>query len=119
MKSFLRDDTLVTLSKALDALSLRHEVISDNIANANTPGFKARAVSFEKELKAALSRGKPGSARPGVYEDRLRITPDGNSVDIDLEMAKLAETTIVYGALTRLVSNKFELLKSVISEGRR
>ncbi len=119
MRLFLHDDTLATLSKALDALSLRHEVISDNIANANTPGFKARSVQFEDELKAAISRGDPDSARIRVLEDRLEVRPDGSSVDIDLEMARLSETALVYDALTRLVSERFELLKNAISEGRR
>ncbi|MEW5866871.1 MAG: flagellar basal body rod protein FlgB [Bacillota bacterium] len=119
MKAFFRDNTFVSLSKALDALSFRHEVLADNIANVNTPGFKARRVRFEDELKAALSRGDPGSARPVIEEDGLRVRRDGNSVDIDFEMARLAETTILYSAVSRLVSERFALLKSVISEGRR
>lgn len=119
MRVFFRNNTFISLSKALDALSLRHEILADNIANVNTPGFKARRVQFEDELKAALSRGDPASMRPVIEEDELRVRADGNSVDIDLEMAKLAETTILYSALSRLISGKFGSLKSVISEGRR
>ncbi|MBC7084072.1 MAG: hypothetical protein H5T95_11400 [Firmicutes bacterium] len=119
MKAVLGDHTLVALSKALDALSLRHEVIADNIANVNTPGFKARRVRFEEQLKAAISRGDPASCRPVIEEDSLEVRCDGNSVDIDLEMASLAETTVAYSAISRLVSERFNLLKYVISEGRR
>lgn len=119
VKAFFRDDTLISLSKALDALSLRHEVVADNIANVNTPGFKAKRVRFQDELRSALSRGDPGSVRPVIEEDGLQTRRDGNSVDIDLEMARLAETTILYSALSRLVSERFALLKSIISEGRR
>ncbi|MCR4402719.1 MAG: flagellar basal body protein [Firmicutes bacterium] len=115
----LGDQTIVALSKVLDALSLRHEVTADNIANVNTPGFKARRVLFEDQLKAAISRGDPGSWQPTIEEDHLSVRRDGNSVDIDLEMACLAETTMMYSAMSRLVSDRFSLLKYVISEGRR
>ncbi|MGE5573934.1 MAG: flagellar basal body rod protein FlgB [Bacteroidota bacterium] len=119
MNAVLRDRTLVGLSKALDALSLRHEVIADNIANVNTPGFKARRVRFEDQLKSAIARGDPDSCSPVIEEDQLEVRRDGNSVDIDLEMARLAETTVMYSAISRLVSGRFDLIKYVISEGRR
>ncbi|MDI7248259.1 MAG: flagellar basal body protein [Bacillota bacterium] len=119
MNAVLRDRTLAGLSAALDALSLRHEVIADNIANVNTPGFKARRVRFEDQLKSAIARGDPDSCRPVIEEDQLEVRRDGNSVDIDLEMARLAETTVTYSAISRLVSGRFDLIKYVISEGRR
>jgi len=119
MKPILGDNTLTILSKALDALSLRHEVIADNIANVNTPGFKAKYVRFEDELKAAASRGDLAAFRPVIEEDQLAVRADGNSVDIDLENARLAETSITYSAISQLVSSRFSLLKYVISEGRR
>ncbi|MGE5584724.1 MAG: flagellar basal body rod protein FlgB [Bacillota bacterium] len=119
MNAVLRDRTLVGLSKALDALSLRHEVIANNIANVNTPGFKARRVRFEDQLKSAIARGDPDSCSPVIEEDQLEVRRDGNSVDIDLEMARLAETTVMYSAISRLVSGRFDLIKYVISEGRR
>ncbi len=119
MRAFFRDSTLLVLSKALDALSLRHEVTANNIANVNTPGFKAKSVRFEDQLKAAISRGDPGSCRPTIEEDPLQVRLDGGSVDIDLEMARLAETQVGYSAVSRLVSERFSLLKYVISEGRR
>ncbi len=119
MRVFVRDDTFVALSRALDAVSLRHEVIADNIANVNTPGFKAKSVEFETQLKAALARRDPAHIRPVIKEDPLPVRRDGNSVDIDLEMAKLAEATILYSALSRLISDRLALLRSVVSEGRR
>ena len=53
MRVFARDDMITILSKAMDGLSVRHQVIADNIANVDTPGFKAGDVRFEEELSSA------------------------------------------------------------------
>lgn len=133
------DATARCLKLALDGLSTRQQVISNNIANVDTPGFKGGEVNFETQLRQVLERGKAKllttshpahfaslSASP-ASADSLVVTPtnnmtlrnDGNNVDIDREMAKLAETTILYDALSQQMSAKLALLKSIISEGRR
>ena len=119
MSIFANDRMLTILPKAMDGLSLRYQVIADNIANVDTPGFRAKNVRFEKELSSAIVRGKPGLATPIIEEQPGKTRLDGNSVDIDMEMAKLSETTILYAAMSRLVSERFSLLRSVITEGRR
>lgn len=119
MRVFVRDDMMTILSKTMDGLSLRHQVIADNIANVDTPGFKAKDARFEDELSVAIARGKPESARPVIYECQGKTGLDGNSVDIHMEAAKMAETTVLYATMSRLVSERFSLLRSVITEGRR
>lgn len=119
MRVFTKDDMFTILSKAMDGLSLRHQVISDNLANVNTPGFKAKDVRFEDELSSAIVRGSPGSAKPVIYECRGKTRLDGNSVDINMEAAKMAETTVLYAAMSRLISERFALLRTAITEGRR
>ncbi len=119
MRVFVRDDITTTLSKAMDGLSLRHCIIADNIANVDTPGFKAKDVCFEEELSSAIARGKPESAKQVIYECTGKTRSDGNSVDIHMETQKIAETTVLYAAMSRLISERFSLLRSVITEGRR
>lgn len=119
MRISSRDEMFAILSKAMDGLSLRQHVIADNIANVDTPGFKAQDVCFEDELASAISRGKPGSAKPVIYNSTGKTRLDGNSVDIDMETAKMAETTLLYAAMSRLISERFSLLRTVITEGRR
>lgn len=127
------------LERGLDASSLRQKVISDNIANVSTPGFKRSEVTFEGELAKAL-QGANGKQIRGfiTHEKHLPIGApsfsevkpkvevqkdtslrnDKNNVDIDIEMAQLAKNSIVYNALTRHISDKFSGLANVISGGR-
>ena len=125
------------LEKALDATWLRNEVISNNIANVDTPGFKKSAVRFEDELEAAIAqRGIEGNkTRPDHFNigqvsiDRIRpeiftsegtsMREDGNNVDIDAEMSALANNTIMYNYLVQKITREFRRIRNVIMEGRR
>ena len=130
---------------ALGGLQLREQTIAQNIANIDTPGYRAREVSFEEQLRAELAspRRQPELVRLGLattherhipldpqvrsFETQLRITEsldgtlrnDGNTVDVDREMAKLAETTILYNAMGQMTASKLGLLRTAINEGRR
>ena len=140
----LDNRTMRALEIALDVASARHQVIADNVANVNTPGFKAADVDFVSSLEQAMA-GRAESAdrrltgrttRAGHFaisgaastgrspivqteDEGASMKVDGNSVDIDLEMAKMAENATMYNTFAQLVSSKFSLLKYVISEGRR
>ena len=140
----LDDRTMRALEVALDVASARHQVIASNVANVNTPGFKAADVDFVSSLEQAMagraqstglrlegratraghlaiSGPAPAAQSPIVQtvDDGASMKVDGNNVDIDLEMAKMAENATMYNTFAQLVSNKFSLLKYVISEGRR
>ena len=136
MSGLLDNEALSVLRRALDGLALRQQVISNNIANLDTPGFKASEVVFESVLREQLERTRPEGFRlvtthprhlegsggqtgqPVVVTVNGAARPDGNTVDIDREMARLAETQIAYGAATRLVSAKLSLLRSIVTDGR-
>jgi len=125
------------LEKALDATWLRNEVISNNIANVDTPGFKKSAVRFEDELEAAIvQRGIEGNKtrqnhinigqasidriRPEIFtSEGTAMREDGNNVDIDAEMAALANNTIMYNYLVQKITREFSRIRNVIMEGRR
>ncbi|MBZ4666246.1 flagellar basal body rod protein FlgB [Mahella sp.] len=124
------------LSKALDGLWMRNQVISNNVANVDTPGFKASKVAFEDALKAAVDdnafKGKVtnikhipigtssvADVQPQVLQSQnTSMRMDGNNVDIDLEMADLAKTTIAYNAVIQKMTKEFQMLRSAINGGR-
>ena len=122
----LFDVTFQTLDLALGAAGKRQEVLANNLANVNTPGYKRLDVEFDGMLAKAVDAARAGdrsaldAMRPGVStDDSVAVRADGNSVDVDQEMAFLAENNIRYNALVQLSQKKLEGLKYVISDGRR
>ena len=123
------------LEKALAASSLRHKVISNNIANVNTPGFKRSDVVFEDILQQKLSdraplpmtqtHAKHISPHPQSLSPAMHVMADytlrtdGNNVDIDAEMANMAKNSIYYDALAQQMNRYFSGIKSAINEGRK
>ncbi len=138
MAGIVNDPTLKILAYALDGLSTRQKAIANNVANVDTPGYKAERVQFEDQLQAALRQNDSSGGLPlkttdtrhlghvAPFEPRgITITTqnntmrnDGNSVDIDLEMTELAETTVRFQALSQLTGMKISLLKNIIRESR-
>ena len=123
------DTTMRALDAALGAAGKRQEVLANNLANVNTPGYKRMDVNFDDTLAQAIASAKNGEASnddvfgsllPQVQADRdaVSVRADGNSVDVDQEMSFLAENNIRYNALVQLSSNKIDTLKYVISDGR-
>ncbi|HYF93963.1 MAG TPA: flagellar basal body rod protein FlgB [Symbiobacteriaceae bacterium] len=109
------------LERGLEAASLRQRILAHNVANVATPGFKRSRVEFEDQLAVALAEGQdPDAVVPRVEVDKdSEGRPDGNNVDIELEMTRMAENQIFYAALTRELSNQFERLRMAINDGRR
>jgi flagellar basal-body rod protein FlgB len=128
------DPTIGALNTALNLRLLNQNVISSNIANADTPGYKAKAVEFESALRDAL--GVDGSLKaeatheghqghqvtdpvqPVVYDDPNGVESlDGNTVDRAGEMVKLAQNQLLYDASVEMLKKKLGMLKYSISEG--
>lgn len=121
-------DYINVLDKAADAAWLRNDAIANNIANADTPGYKRQDVSFETELARAIGSSryesmdakvadlKLGQITPSVYTDAAdhSYRLDGNNVDPDTENVYLAENQITYNALMSSITKEFEELKSVM-----
>jgi len=121
-------DYINVLDRAADASWLRNNAISNNIANATTPGYKRQDVSFEKELHRALGNSRyesmdqkvynmnPNDINPRVYTDAADYSyrMDGNNVDIDTENVYLAENQIKYNALIDSINKDFKNLASVM-----
>lgn len=123
--------------KTLDATWARNEVIAQNIANVDTPGYKKSSLSFEEHLDSAMdSSGFKGNTtdsrhipigKSDVDRVNIKVTKenqnlstrlDGNNVDVETEMASLAKNNIRYNTLIQSVSNSYQTIKSVINGGR-
>lgn len=112
------------LERSLDRATQRHTLLIENLANVNVPGYKRKDVEFGIELEKA--QGELGSpfdnlhnrlgARPFQQQGSIRV--DGNSVDMEQEVANVGETELRYQMLTEMTSRYFGGLKNVIKEGR-
>ena len=125
----LPDDAIRTAARALNGLARRQEITSHNIANVDTPGYRAQQVDFETALKRISGTDRqipvqsthikhlasPSRSVRFEVENQKGGTErkDGNNVDIDLELATLTETGVRYQALSNLVSRKLRLLKTL------
>jgi len=140
MVSFLETANFRIMQKNLDILAKRIEITGQNIANVNTPYYKAKKLEYENlfsEKLAALSNsyalqmryGKDGykdklqewakSVKPVVYTDEETETRvDGNNVDIDHENLEMAKIQLQYNYMIRKITDEYNLLKHAVSEGR-
>ncbi len=124
---FLSDTTAIVLGKTLDATAARQKSIANNIANVETPGYKRSYVSFEEELRSALSRKDRREIQKALSElvpvRRNDVfspaRPDGNNVNIDAEIADLAKTGLKHRAAAVLLEGKIAMLRTAITEGKR
>ncbi|KPL71407.1 hypothetical protein ADN00_17080 [Ornatilinea apprima] len=125
------DPAMQSAKMALDGLALRNQIISRNLANVDTPGYKAQSVDFESVIRRAIDRetgltmnatqtghiGKPSSSAASATLIRARsggsTRADGNNVDVDNELIEMSETGIRYEAVSQQISKKLLLLKSI------
>ncbi len=129
----LFDRTVTGLSKSMDLTYQRNRAITSNIANAETPQYRAIDVTFGSELERAFKEegysadrtdprhlgldGKPQDAQ--AVKDLSGVTkPDGNNVDIDLQMGRLAQNSGDYANAARLIRRQIGLLRTAIRESR-
>jgi flagellar basal-body rod protein FlgB len=110
------DAVSLTLHTALNGLSTRQNVIADNIANVDTPGYRARSVDFESSLRKAIAGGDfdPATAKVTASETPTQ-TPVGvndNNVDLRKETMAAIQTQFSYQIVGRALSDQFSLLKT-------
>lgn len=113
------------IGKALSVRAFYHKVVSANIANSETPGYKGKNINFRSELdkRAGLTGRTPSGNQDYTItendssEGLTRM--DGNTVELENETVKLTENQLMYHALIQLASKRFSLMKYVIGEGKR
>ena len=131
------DGTISLLQKSLNVRSAQHQVLSSNVANADTPNYKAFEVAVDEELRK-LGTGRPriqlartqSSHLPVAWAEADRVTlknspapalslrADGNTVDLDRAMGELSENTIKYKTSAQLIGMKLKDLKNAIIGGK-
>jgi flagellar basal-body rod protein FlgB len=129
----LTDRTLALMGHSLDRLSRTQQVIGHNVANVDTPGYRAKTLSFDATLEHAMGASgqlalartnarhidpaAPALAEPRVVDrDNPNMRVDGNTVDINQEMVHLVETGLKYRAIAQLASKRLALLKTIATE---
>jgi flagellar basal-body rod protein FlgB len=130
------DTTMNLLQKVLDLRARNQQVISSNIANAETPGYSAASFKFEDQLKSAMLGGNLSPV--ATNKNHIGVTPanieqiqgeivrhkdktgigDQNSVSVDQEMVKLSENEILYEAAIAMLNKKLSILKYAANDGR-
>lgn len=121
------------LQSALDAASLRQQVISNNLANSETPGYKAKQVVFEDVLKQHLTNqtnsagnqngssqmasGNPADipAAQVVQDTQSVMQNNGNNVDVDQQMTQMGNNSLWYYTLTQQLNSEFQQLSIAIT----
>jgi flagellar basal-body rod protein FlgB len=114
----------------LDLSSFRHKLIASNVANVTTPGYVAKSIDFDSELKKAMKTENTHIRTTNPRHIALRSSKDSppkvqdsepsenstgiNTVDVDREMAELAQNQLVYELAAKLAGKKFRALKSAI-----
>jgi flagellar basal-body rod protein FlgB len=123
MSRVTNDLTIASLRKALDGAAARQGAAAGNLANVETPGYRPRRVEFQDQLRAALQEADQADLDAVAPSLTVYAGPalrrDGNAVDLETEMSELAESSLQYQAVTRLLSRKLQMLRSVATEGGR
>jgi flagellar basal-body rod protein FlgB len=114
---------LNNLQSALDKSTRRHALLTNNLANVNTPGFKRQDADFNVVLEGEMSQGEERlqalrERQRQRLSDQTSIRVDGNNVDLEREVMSIAETELRYQALTDMTAGYFAGLKNVIREGK-
>jgi flagellar basal-body rod protein FlgB len=111
------DSVSQVLATALDGVALRQRVTADNIANVDTPGFRASSVDFETQLKAAIADGSFEAGTPvdtgaTTTATDTPVGANGNNVDLRKETMSAIQSQYQYQILTRAISDRFNLVKT-------
>lgn len=128
------EQSLSVFSQALNLRTQRHQVLASNIANADTPNYKARDFGFETAMQNAMSgrsdvgrvdmartsaghiaRSGAGGSADFKYRGETQSAVDGNTVDMDVERAQITENAMQYQVLTQLITNKFQGIRSALA----
>jgi len=106
------------LERVLDVSAFRHQVISANLANVDTPGYRARDVrQFAGEIEQAMAGGQP-LFTPVAYEIRGALErPDGNDVSVERESLLLAQNQLRFMVAVAFLKSEFHTLSAAINGG--
>jgi flagellar basal-body rod protein FlgB len=113
----LYDNTQLGLERAISGASMRQEVLANNLANAETPGFQRSDVDFHSTLAQAMKSGSPSQIESvgfSAQQDAQTLRADGNGVDIDVESANMAKNGLEYEALVSVAKARIGIIQSAM-----
>lgn len=114
----MKMNTVGLLEKALNIRAFYQKVLASNIANVETPGYKEKRVDFLKEInRSGSGTGSNVEVNEAEPPDGANAL-DGNSVNVEDQVVKMSENSLMYNAFVQLISKKFSMLKYAINEGR-
>jgi flagellar basal-body rod protein FlgB len=111
---FASDGVEGVLHTALNGISFRQDVIADNIANVDTPGFRARSVDFESSLKSAVESGGIGTSGVDVrvLPTNTPVGENGNNVDLRKESMAAMQSVFQFQIVSRSVSDRLDNMRT-------
>ena len=113
----LFDNTQLALQRAISGASMRQEVLANNLANAETPGFQRSDVDFHTKLAQAMKTGEAASIENTAFQaqrDNQTLRADGNGVDVDVESATMAKNGLEYDALISVAKARVMIFKNAM-----
>jgi flagellar basal-body rod protein FlgB len=117
--SMIESKATETLGRFLDLTVFRHSLITSNLANIDTPGYRTRDINFKQELERAGGESEFATFSPTARPVQgLLERPDGNNVSMEREGLLLAETQLRFQAAVQLLRVEFHRLASAINEGK-
>jgi flagellar basal-body rod protein FlgB len=102
------------LEQYMDLLATRQELVTANIANADTPGYKTKDIDFQFEFQTLLK----GESPQVIEAPGLASKNDGNNVSLDREARLLSETAIRFNLASSLIQNDMRMIRTAIQEGK-
>jgi flagellar basal-body rod protein FlgB len=116
--SLLNTPMMALLSRALDLTAQRQTLVSQNIANIDTPRYHARDIDFGQELQRAMAAGTENEDAPFAREvPGLIERPDGNNVSIDRESLLMAQNQLQFQTEVAVLKSEFNRVQSAINGG--
>ncbi|MCX5815033.1 MAG: hypothetical protein NTX75_02165 [Proteobacteria bacterium] len=111
-------DVLSFVEKALNVRAFNHKVLAGNITHVETPNYKEKEVDFKQALERQMAGLKNIEIQEKTESDGMGSV-DGNTVNMEVQMVKMNENSMMYNALIQIISKKFSMMRYMISEGRR
>ena len=107
-------DSIDAMEKAMDVMSARQRVIASNLANVDTPGYKAQKLDFEASLRNAMN----GAEQAMVVEasDAPALSLDGNNVDMEGELGDMSRNKTMYNLTAQLISAKLRSISQILEK---
>ena len=118
MSNLIDNGQVTLLGKFLDLNAHRQGLVSANIANIDTPGYRTKDIDFRAELQRA-AQGIDSSFGPTLHDvSGLTEKPDGNNVSIDRESMLLSETQLQFHLGVSLMKSQFKAISMAINDGK-